>query len=365
MATGHYFADQVSNLTILLRDWKINRTSSQRNTVISVSTFLLGTIWRVLESYGHDPAEVIAPKFYRPNQQPPTTGRLSFQTYDAIVTHACKRINDPAFGLSAAMCWHPSHAGALGGALLVSSSLRTTLLRIERYSRICNDHFELEISESPGRVRAVYHMLIQPGCPDLVGDARMAILFRVCELNLGRKPTLVEVTLARPPPPDPAPWHDFFGIQVKFGQPINSLSITREDADIPLTSGDSELVSIHEKIMQRQLARIEQGNIVLRTRLSIAEQLPNGRITEDSLANKLNMSKRTLHRKLRENGETFRSLLESVRTELAEHYIADPKISVTEIAFLLGYNDISALSRAFRGWFGISPSQARARLKTT
>jgi AraC-like DNA-binding protein len=77
----------------------------------------------------------------------------------------------------------------------------------------------------------------------------------------------------------------------------------------------------------------------------------------------LNISKRTLHRKLRENDETFRSLLLQVRRDLAERYIDNPDYSVTEIAFLLGYNDTSAFSRAFRNWFGYSPTQARGREK--
>lgn len=67
--------------------------------------------------------------------------------------------------------------------------------------------------------------------------------------------------------------------------------------------------------------------------------------------------------KLRENDETFRSLLLQVRRGLAERYIGNEDYSVTEIAFLLGYNDTSAFSRAFRNWFGRSPTQVREENK--
>jgi AraC-like DNA-binding protein len=89
------------------------------------------------------------------------------------------------------------------------------------------------------------------------------------------------------------------------------------------------------------------------------DALPSGRVTEDDVARTLNMSKRTLHRKLNENRETFRSILVQVRKDLARYYVRKPDFSITEIAFLLGYADTSAFSRAFRSWFGHSPTKAR------
>jgi AraC-like DNA-binding protein len=91
--------------------------------------------------------------------------------------------------------------------------------------------------------------------------------------------------------------------------------------------------------------------------LKLMEELPSGRVTENRMAALLNISKRTLHRKLRSNGQTFRSLLLQVRRGMARRYLFEQNFSVTETAFLLGYNDTSAFSRAFKGWFGHSPSQ--------
>ena len=91
------------------------------------------------------------------------------------------------------------------------------------------------------------------------------------------------------------------------------------------------------------------------------DQLPSGRVTEEDLANSLNMSKRTLHRKLRDQGTTFRSLLTQVRKDLARFYIQNLDYSITEIAFLLGYADIRAFSRAFKSWFGQTPTELRTQ----
>jgi AraC-like DNA-binding protein len=95
--------------------------------------------------------------------------------------------------------------------------------------------------------------------------------------------------------------------------------------------------------------------------MAIVEELPSGRATEEQVAEALSMSRRTLHRRLREHGTTFRGILAQTRQELARRYIGDARYSVTEVAFTLGYADTSAFSRAFRGWFGISPTEARQR----
>jgi len=222
---------------------------------------------------------------------------------------------------------------------------------------------EFRVSELPDRVRVSHRMLQQPTASDLLGDAQLSILLMMCRLNFGPDLKPLEVNLKRRKPEDPGPWLEYFGNVVRFGQPENSLAISARDADKPLTGSNRELVQIHEEVIRRYLIRLDRDNILNQTRLRIMEQLPSGRVTENDLARVLNMSTRTLNRKLRENDETFRSLLLQVRRGLAERYINNEDYSVTEIAFLLGYNDTSAFSRAFRNWFGRSPTQVREEIK--
>jgi len=324
---------------------------------------MLGTLWRTLESYGIDPSVVIHSKYYRPGRQTAYAGRVRFEDYDRIQAHAASLVKDPALGIRSAKFVHPSHLGALGHAWLASSSLRTALQRARRFSRMLHEHIDFRLEESPERVKLIYQMRKQPTRPGLVGDGQIAGLLMLCRINFGPDLIPKEVTLKRPAPADSTPWLEFFGTDVKFGQPVNSLSISAGDADKTLTGSDPELIALHEDLIQRHLMKLDRNNILNRTRLQVMEQLPSGPVTQDGIARALNMSKRTLHRKLHENNETFRSLLAQVRTDLAERYIGNDNYSVTEIAFLLGYTDTSAFSRAFRTWFGRSPTQARDQRK--
>ena len=93
--------------------------------------------------------------------------------------------------------------------------------------------------------------------------------------------------------------------------------------------------------------------------VAILELLPSGELSEERVAERLGMTPRTLYNRLRERAVPFRTLVSDLRRELAERYLADPSYSMTEIAFLLGYSDSSAFSRAFRGWHDMAPSAYR------
>jgi AraC-like DNA-binding protein len=320
---------------------------------------LLGHLWKTLESYGLDPGQVIDARHYHPADGTQTARRVLFADYDRMVNEAIALVCDPAIGVRSARFFNPSYLGALGHAWIASASLRTALHRIARFRRMFNEQILLEVHESPDRLRMAYHMTQAFSEPDVLGDAHVANLLQLCRIIHGPELQPVDVSLSLPPPADPAPWRAHYGPVVRFGQDENSFSISAKDADAHLTGSNPELVAIHEEVIERYLLKFDRHNILNRIRLHLMDALPSGRVTEDDVARTLNMSKRTLHRKLNENRETFRSILVQVRKDLARYYVRKPDFNITEIAFLLGYADTSAFSRAFRSWFGHSPTKAR------
>ena len=324
---------------------------------------MLGTLWRLVESYGLDPRDAIPEKFFYPGKKFRFTDRIRFEDYDHIQARVAALVKDPAMGIRAGQYTHPAHFGALGFAWLASSTLRTSLKRGQRFARMFNEQVLVCIDEEPGSIRTSYRMRKQPTRPRLVGDGQIAGLLTMCRVNYGDHLKPLEVTLKRQQPTDPAPWRDFFGPDILFGQEENSIAFSDEDADRTLTSANAEMARLHEDVINRYLLKLDRDNILNRTRLHIMEQLPSGDVSEISTARALNISRSTLKRRLRDNEQTFRALLNQVRADLAERYLENRDYSVTEIAFLLGYNDASAFSRAFKTWFGDSPTQARARLE--
>lgn len=328
---------------------------------MSVYAPLLGHLWCIIESYGLDPRDIIDPAHYDPADASLPSRRVSFPEYDAALTRAIERIGDPAISVRSVQVFQPGHLGALGHAWLVSRNLRTAMHRTARWGRMFNEEVLLGVEEGPGQVRLVFRTQTPFGMSDVVADAHVANLLQLCRMTYGAKLQPLAVTLTRLEPADPGPWLEHYGPAIRFAQPDNSFTISAADADTPLTASNQELVAVHEELIERYLMKLDRDSVLNRIRLKLMESLPSGRVTEDDMAELLSMSKRTLHRKLRENDETFRSVLAQVRKDLAQRYVCDREFSITEIAFLLGYNDTSAFSRAFRCWFGRSPTAVRER----
>ena len=119
------------------------------------------------------------------------------------------------------------------------------------------------------------------------------------------------------------------------------------------------MAQLNDHIVVRYLASIDQKDIVNRVRSAILEQLGEGGVTESCAAKSLHMSSRNLTRKLVAEGTSFKNLLLEIRTELANQYINDATLTLTEISYMLGFSEVSSFSRAYRRWTGQSPSAAR------
>ena len=332
--------------------------------VVTIFAPLIGSVWRTLEAYGIDPRSVIKDHVYRPNRTVGMSERIPYRTYNEILEKAVTLIDDPAAGLKAAENLHPSHLGALGYAWLASSSLETAIRRAQRFSRMYNENIEMRVYEEPGVLKVVYLPDQSSPASALVADSQLASLLVLCRLNFGSSLVPVFVRMIRGSPTDAKPWHEFFGTKVQFDQVENSLAISSRDASKPLTGSSPAMVALHEDVIRRQLADLDRSDILNRTLAAIMEQLPSGSVSEVSIAKDLNMTPRTLHRKLGEKDLSFRILLTNVRKELVKRYIDDPAYSVTEISFLLGYADTSAFSRAFRRWYGKSPTESRRQMRS-
>ena len=318
---------------------------------------LIGMLWRTLESYGFDPTQIIPDNIYRPGTEPGIGDRISLEVYERLLTRAAALVADPAIGLRAAKQLQPSHLGALGHAWIASSSLRTAIMRSQRFHRMLNERLTVHVSEAPGFLQVEY---LQPGSAkirDEQVDALLGSLLHMCRLSFGSDLVPAYVLMQRTEPPDSGAWKRFFGMEVQFGEALNCLSLREQDADKPLTVFNPQLLSVHEAIMSRHLAKLEQDSISNRVRVAIMDQLPSGGLKQDDVAAQLHMTRRTLYNRLRKEGASFRKLLIESRKDLVQSYLRDESYSITEISFLLGYENISTFSRAFRSWFGASPTE--------
>lgn len=320
---------------------------------------ITGIIWRTVESYGLNPRSFINTDVYHPGMDPGLSDRMSFKSHDRIFSRVVESIDDPALGLRFAEHFQPSQLGALGFAWMASSSILTALKRAQRFSRMINESIKLDLEENANELVLTWHMLTPSASPDVRADYQLGSTMVMCRTILGNNFKPSHVSLRRKEPADKSPWDEFFGVGVHFGQDANAIAISRKDVIRPLLGQSKMLVALHEDIVNRQISDLKRSDVLGRAKVELIDQLPSGEVSIETIAIALNMSKRTLHRRLLDEGLSFRSLLQDVRKKLVARYINEPRYSVTEIAFLLGYSDSSAFSRAFKSWFGMSLTQAR------
>jgi AraC-like DNA-binding protein len=173
----------------------------------------------------------------------------------------------------------------------------------------------------------------------------------------------VEVHFEHAAPRDVAELERVFGRTLHFQQATNGLVLRRELLDRIVRGADSRLYPILEQHIRNMLRQLPPADdFMLSVRHEVAKSLAVGNAHVDYLARQLGLGSRTLQRRLNEYGASYRSVLEDVRRELALRYLAESDISVTEVAFLLGYHDTSAFIRAFRRWTGVSPLAHRRRM---
>lgn len=154
----------------------------------------------------------------------------------------------------------------------------------------------------------------------------------------------------------------YFGV-TPHTAPAPEMRLSAQDATRRMLFANDEQYRLIEADLRRQLdARARALPVTARVQRALVDILPAGDASVAAVCSRLAMSRRSLQRKLRAEGESFQSVLETTRSELSMHYLKRADMSVQEISYLLAYRDPNSFYRAFQGWTGMTPGQARAQL---
>lgn len=168
------------------------------------------------------------------------------------------------------------------------------------------------------------------------------------------------VDMRQPKPQYAGTYRTVFCAPVRFGADADRLSLSTKEWAAPTANGDAALVALledHARILAERTAS-RGSQFVEDVKKVIASTLAEG-ATVERTAGALHVSVRTLQRRLIDDGTTFRELSETVKGQLAEGYLSDRAVSVSEVAVLLGFSEQSAFNRAFHRWTGESPGRWR------
>jgi AraC-like DNA-binding protein len=322
------------------------------------AAMFLSPLAPMLRRTGHDPATVFARHgIALPDTMNPEA-KVSVQDTAALLTECEALLDDPSLGINMARHAEYSTFGALGLALAAGGDLRSVLHRIVRFHRLISDAVRTDLTDDSDRLGL--HLIAVDGPPPNPQALLfvLAIIQRMVRIRLPALGDPVEVITPPIPAAMTAAMQRYFRCPVKQSDHF-ALFFHREASQIQLAASDPQLAAMLDATLAQRLADAERGSLATRLSLWIEERLPEGEPTLSEAASRLNMSMRSLQRRLKDENLTWQQLIENTRRVLAERHLRQPGMSITQLAFLLGFSDVSSFSRAFRKWYGASPSQLR------
>jgi len=244
-------------------------------------------------------------------------------------------------------------------AALCSPDLASALQRLAHHKRLVAP-MALDLLEgSDGRQTVRPRWLDSPTAPPLsLLISELAFFLRLG--RLGTREPMRALQLCLPERPEPlADFETWFGCAIEVGGPP-SIAFAAADVERPFLTASDAMWRVFEPELRRRLAELDAGaSIGERVRALLLESLPAGLTGIDAVASRLAMSRRTLQRRLGDEGLNFQALVADIRAELARHYLAQTRLSHAEISFLLGFEDPNSFFRAFQAWTGSTPERWR------
>ena len=273
---------------------------------------------------------------------------------------AIEATGDPCLGLKAAAYVQPATFHSLGLALLASQNLEDALRRTARFSRIVSNAVDVVIEHTPLGVKELVRFLDGVPRVDEGIDLFMASTFKLGRMLTDIDHLPLEIHLCRDGTPAMLrEFEAYFGCPVHFNAEENSLLIPHEWMQQPLPMANAELARQNDQVVVEYLRRFDGAPIAEKVRAELISRLPAGEPARAAVSAMLNMSEKTLQRRLKDEDSSYQLILDQTRRDLAQQYLREPGVSVCEVTFRLGFSDQSSFTRAFKRWTGISPGEFR------
>jgi len=247
---------------------------------------------------------------------------------------------------------------------LTAPTIAQSLENWRRFERILSNMFQISIGDEDGKRYLTLQISDLYGPRTQVTAKAMSFAAsRIRHMLAGAEVNLtLEFTQARPR--EIATYYRILGRNIRFGGNQDRIGIPLEVMDVAPAAAEENLYQMMEKTALARLASNQfEDNDLDNISRAINEALKEGDPSLDIVARKLAMSKRALQRRMEDNGLTFRQAVDRVRKALAEQYLTEGRLQLSEIAYLLGYSELSTFSRAAKTWFGMSPKAYRRRVR--
>ena len=293
------------------------------------------------------------------------TLKLKLSAFCNLLEQASGRTGNDNFGLWFGNQFLPRHLGLWGYAAISSPTVGSALETLVGYFRYQQEASTMRLAKSDNGLVRLEYKITAPEIIERRQDAELSLgmFLNVMREGLFSSWSPEEVHFEHPKPAD---WHAHeaaFSAPVYFSQSTNALLFSPNVLETPMPACDLTLMTVMQTCLE-QLGEQTQTptSLIDQVRSTIRTKLPSGYPCLDLVARTLQLSPSTVQRELASEGLAYKDIVEKTRRDLAFSYLKQRQLPLSEIAFLLGYSELSVFSRAMRRWTGESPRTVRAKL---
>lgn len=328
------------------------------------SAYLASILPPLAAHYELDLAELVSRAGLDPGLLEATDRMVPLVDVMRLFLAALAACNDPAMGFEVGRQVKARSYQVLGYAILSSATLGEAIQRLIRFEKLSGNLGATTVEQrDEGRVRLVWHCPVAGEPGRYLTEAAITGWVTFARQLVEQDASPLEVCFAHAGQADPARYEAHFRCPVRFSAAFSGVEIPEAYLDLPLAGADPGLSGLMEREASALLADYDiQANLINATRREVYRLLADGEPTVEQVSARLGLAERTMQSRLRKQGTSFQEVLDGLRKTLAAIYIQDRRLSLTEIALLLGFSEQSSFTRAYRRWHGQSPAQARQAL---
>jgi AraC-like DNA-binding protein len=288
--------------------------------------------------------------------------RLSVRNQIEFLNLAAAALDDDYLGFHLAQTPDLRVIGLVYYVIASSGTLIEALQRAARYSSIVNEGVTQSCIDGQAIGLSLRYVGVSRHLDRHQMEFWMTALLRVSRQFTGMRLQPARMRLVHHRSRGSAEFLEFFGGDVEFGVASDEITFDLRTKELPLVDADPYLNQMLVRYCEEALSHRPNSRQSFRSKVEnvIVPLLPHGNFRAGTIARKLGMSDRTFARRLGEEGLTFSELLEALRSDLANRYLGDDALAISQIAWLLGYREVGAFSNAFKRWTGHTPRHVRA-----
>ena len=290
-------------------------------------------------------------------------GFIACAAFARLLEECARATKDDCFGLHFGSRYNPKDAGAIAYVILNSPTVAAACDNAVRYLHLHNEAVEVYRTVEGNRVY-LRHVISDLGVKSLRqhNEYSMAVALNVFRIMAGSNWSPLEIQFTHEAPRDTSEHNRVFGCPVSFDCETNAVVTEREFIERQVPAADPRLYPILKRYLDEFLkAMPREDDFLCSLRKAITESMRDGQASLRVAAKKLAVSARVLQRRLEEYGKDFKGLVDETRRRFAIDYLRHPSHTLTDIAFLLGYSEVSAFNRAFKRWTGSTPLEYRRK----